>query len=118
MQIQLKQWETEGQRSAHRTMVAWITYLRSSSTVFRTSLDSALTSALMGWFRFTRIFFDLKSENLGLKRHTTTLGSRRTRIEVVLVGLVIDENAGLDQGLKHLGEKVLPNVRRRGKFIK
>jgi hypothetical protein len=49
----------------HRTIVAWITYLRSSSTVFRTSLDSALTSALIGWFRFTRIFFDLKSEDLG-----------------------------------------------------
>ena len=37
-----------------------MTYLRSSSTALRTSVDSALTSALMGKFRLTRIFFDLK----------------------------------------------------------
>ena len=45
----------------YRTIVAWITYLRSSSTAFRTSADSALTSALIGKFKLTRIFFDLKS---------------------------------------------------------
>lgn len=46
--------------------MAWITYLRSSSTVFRTSVDSALTSAFMGMFKLTRIFFDLKSIIIGL----------------------------------------------------
>ena len=45
----------------NRTMVAWMTYLRSSSTAFRTSADSALTSALIGKLRLTRIFLDLKS---------------------------------------------------------
>jgi len=44
----------------YRTIVAWITYLRSSSTAFNTSVDSALTSALIGKLRLTRIFFDLK----------------------------------------------------------
>jgi hypothetical protein len=38
-----------------------MTYFLSSSTVFKTSADSALTSALMGKFKLTRIFFDLKS---------------------------------------------------------
>lgn len=38
-----------------------MTYLRSSSTAFRTSADSALTSALIGKLRLTRIFLDLKS---------------------------------------------------------
>ena len=49
-------------QTTHRTIVAWITYLRSSSTALRTSLDSALTSALIGKLRLTRIFFDLKPD--------------------------------------------------------
>jgi hypothetical protein len=44
--------------------VAWMTYLRSSSTVFSTSEDSAFTSALIGKFKFTRIFFDLKPADI------------------------------------------------------
>ena len=41
---------------AHRTMVAWITYFRSSSTVLNTFVDSAFVSALIGKLRLTRIF--------------------------------------------------------------
>ena len=41
-----------------------------------------------------------------------------TRIEVVLVGLIIDENTGLHKGLEHLREKVLSDVCRGRKFIK
>jgi hypothetical protein len=51
-------------------------------------------------------------------RITITVGSKCTRVEVVLVSLIIDENAGLHERLNHLCEKVLPNVCRRGKFIK
>jgi len=53
--------------AAYLTMVAWITYLRSSSTVLRTSVDSALVSALIGWLRLTLIFFDLKSIDVGIQ---------------------------------------------------
>lgn len=57
-------------RTTHRTMVAWMTYLRSSSTIFCTSDDSAFCSALIGMFRLMRIFFDLKSARLRLSaRH-------------------------------------------------
>ena len=48
-------------KTTYRTMVAWMTYLRSSSTIFCTSDDSAFCSALMGMLRLIRIFFDLKS---------------------------------------------------------
>ena len=53
-----------GQNETHRTMVAWMTYLRSSSTVLSTSVDSAFCSALMGVFKLIRIFLDLKSVSL------------------------------------------------------
>ena len=54
----MKVWHLPG---TYRTIVAWMTYFLSSSTVFKTSADSALTSALMGKFKLTRIFLDLKS---------------------------------------------------------
>jgi hypothetical protein len=41
----------------------------------------------------------------------------RTRIEVVLVSLIVDENAGLHERLEHLRKKVLPNVSHGGKVI-
>ena len=61
MQNCKREHEVGGDNATHRTIVAWITYFLSSSTAFKTSFDSCLTSALIGWFRLTRIFFDLKS---------------------------------------------------------
>ena len=68
-----------------------MTYFLSSSTVFKTSADSALTSALMGKFKLTRIFFDLKSVTPnsvgwpGVKE-----GEELTGVQVVLVLLFVD----------------------------
>ena len=58
-------WVVHARRDTYRTMVAWMTYLRSSSTVFRTSVDSAFCSALIGMLRLIRIFFDLKPTRMG-----------------------------------------------------
>jgi len=77
-------------------MVAWMTYFLSSSTVFKTSADSALTSALMGKFRLTRIFFDLKSTTPNLAARSEVEGENLTRVQVVLVLLLVDQDLGLD----------------------
>jgi hypothetical protein len=83
----------------YRTMVAWMTYLRSSSTVFSTSEDSALTSALIGKLRLTRIFFDLKSggEKGSIRVKYYSKYSQRTRVQIILFRLLIDKDLRLNQ---------------------
>ena len=45
------------------------------------------------------------------------MGVERTRIEVVLIGTVVDENAGFRKGSEHLHEEVLLNVRSDGELV-
>jgi hypothetical protein len=61
----------------------------------RSSVDSAFVSALMGRFRFTRIFFDLKpttdhvmSNYIKRKKQC----KKHTRIEDILISLFIDQD--------------------------
>ena len=80
--------------TTYRTIVAWITYLRSSSTALRTSADSALTSALIGKFKLTRIFFDLKSnpnenEFSWTGQNTFPL---LTWVQIILFVFIVDKN--------------------------
>lgn len=113
---QVNNTSTQRKRRAYRTMVAWITYLRSSSTVLSTSDDSAFTSALMGWLRLTRIFLDLKSAHTGQQRGTRS-DLARTRVQIVLIRLIVDENLGLDEERQHLNQDILADRRGRHEFF-
>lgn len=82
-------------------MMAWISILRSSSTVLRTSVTSAFDSDLTGALSMTRIFLDLKPARVSSMRG----GAGRTQVELVVLILQLNHSLLGEKGedrLEHL----------------
>jgi hypothetical protein len=76
-----------------------------------TPLDSAFTSVLIGRFRFTWIFLLLKSVRSASPTVFTSQDGRKdesrlTRIQIILILLLIDQHLRLDQQCQHLPQNL------------